>query len=298
MSDNSKIEWTDATWNPLRGVRGKWHCTKVSPGCKNCYAERINKRFNGPAYKVGADTLRLDDKILEQPLRWRKPRMIFVCSMSDLFHEDAQFDWIAAIFGIMAACPQHTFQCLTKRPERARAFFDWLREERPLPEHGRGCHRERLSAVWKGWYHTEYRGDWLDVARGHWPLPNLWLGVSAEDQERANERIPVLLKLPAAVRFISAEPLLGSLDLTPWLGRRPLVNPARFWVIVGGESGPGARPMHPDWARSLRDQCVEAGVAFHFKQWGAFNAGVRMGKKKAGRILDNRTWDQFPQATA
>lgn len=268
----TKIEWTDETWNPIRGTVGKWHCTKVSEGCKYCYAERLNRRFGGPAYVVGADTLRLDKKVLEKPLHWKKPRRVFVCSMTDLFHEDLTDEQIRRVFDVMFKAKHHTFQVLTKRPRRmkeiVRVYGGYDPDGRPS-----------LS--------TEY----LDFAE------NIWLGVSVEDQATADERIPELLKTPAAVRFLSCEPLLGPLDLRlrdsnrrgppfndiTWDPAHPrsdgewmaaiehvgVIGKARnnqFWVIVGGESGPHGRPMHPEWARSIRDQCQAAGVAFFMKQ--------------------------------
>jgi protein gp37 len=251
MSDRTGIEWTDATWNPIRGIRGKWSCVKVSPGCEHCYAEALNVRFGGPAYKVGADELRLDEAILEQPLRWRRPRRIFVCSMTDLFEERSHVDWIARVFRVMAQARQHTFQVLTKRADRAR---DVLNSRHFLAE-----------------------------SDGPWPLRNVWLGVSAEDQQRADERIPDLLRTPAAVRWVSLEPLLGPIDLrhlvaagTIFCGADALDDPGMGlfgtrldWVVVGGESGPGARPCDLAWIRSVRDQCRAAGVPCFVKQLGA-----------------------------
>ncbi len=313
MSDNSKIEWTDSTWNPIRGVRGKWHCTKVSAGCEHCYAERMNVRFGGPKYRVGADTLRLDKEVLQQPLRWTKPRMAFVCSMTDLFQEDIPDEWIDQVMEVIWSCPQHTFQVLTKRAERLPEYFE-----------------QWQSIAWKN-------GHWDTVPQ---ILDNLWLGVSVENQEAADERIHYLIQTPAAVRFLSCEPLLGPICLDSpndgWLtefmdeemrSMSPAKPPLIHWVIVGGESGPKARPMHPDWARSIRDQCQDVGVAFHFKQWGAWlptetwmnkprvwahsdgkiysdrhvamsdvgwSSLRKVGKKAAGRLLDGRTWDEFP----
>ncbi len=238
MADRSAIEWTEATWNPVTG------CTKVSPGCARCYAERIAERFRGtPTFPNGFDvTLRHDRLAL--PLRWRRPRRIFVNSMSDLFHEAVPFEFIEAVFQTMRQAHWHQFQVLTKRSAR-------LRELAPL----------------------------LD-----WP-GNVWMGVSVENQ-RWTSRIDDLRTVPAPVRFLSVEPLLGPLELD---------LRAIDWVIVGGESGPGARPMRADWARSVREQCEAAAVPFFFKQWGAFDEnGSRSGKKASGRLLDGRTWDDFP----
>lgn len=304
MSDRTGIEWTDATWNPTTG------CTEVgTPGCDNCYARTLADRFWGGQYEPNEDgtprtfhDVRLHPDRLDQPLRWTKPRLVFVNSVSDLFHADVPREFISQVFAVMALTPQHTYQILTKRPGRMRSSLDrsfWRAVERVVRTKG---------------------GEVPDYYMTEAHLPNVWLGVSVEDQKRADKRIPVLLDTPGAVRFISAEPLLGPVDLGY---REPCDHPrhpcldigcwrALDWVIVGGESGPGARPMHPDWARSLRDQCADAGVRFFFKQWGAWResegaeerenhylgAGwppmVRVGKKAAGRELDGRTWDEMP----
>lgn len=292
----TKIEWTDAVWNPVTG------CTKVSPGCDNCYAERITERFHGPGSFA---EVKLHDDKLDAPLRWRKPRMVFVNSMSDLFHDSIPDEFIARVWAVMAATPQHTYQILTKRHGRMRSLL------------GKGAdHMLSLLGPPAG-------------ATNHapWPLPNVWLGVSVEDQKRARLRIPALLETPAAVRFLSCEPLLGPVNLDDvdglstlapdWAGspypgagtgaRHPLLD----WVIAGGESGPGARPMHQAWARVLRDQCRSAGVPFFFKQWGqwapdgdhpdmSINHSMVWfrSKKDAGRLLDGQTWDQFPAVVA
>ncbi len=329
MSTNTKIEWTDATWNPIVG------CTRVSEGCMNCYAERFAARFHerfggvsrmtehGPRW-TGKIVLR--PETLGLPLRWRKPRRVFVNSMSDLFHPDVPDDFIDQVFAVMALCPQHTFQVLTKRPERMIAYLTNLPKraentpalpDRNVPyEDGRICEFLRAAL-----------GPGTPVIDRKWPLSNVWLGVSVENQQAADERIPLLLQTPAAVRFLSCEPLLGPVDLTEWLGpeitdamKAPGArcghhgillngNPCKYcfperidWIIVGGESGPGARPMHPDWVRSIRDQCKAAEVPFFFKQWGEWKlswmAGeyqwMRVGKKAAGRLLDGRTWDELP----
>lgn len=231
----SSIEWTDATWNPVRG------CTKVSPGCKHCYAETFAERFRGVSghpYEQGFDPRFVPDQ-LDAPLRWRKPRRVFVNSMSDLFHEAFADEQIAAVFDRIECCPQHTFQILTKRAARLPEWFAWLARTRP---------------------------------KAQLVLPNAWLGVSAEDQRRADERITHLLATPAAVRFVSVEPLLGPVDLGWALEAHSpettgvRTQPALDWVIAGAESGNGARPMHEDWVRSLRDQCAAAGVKFFYKQ--------------------------------
>jgi protein gp37 len=365
VGDKTKIEWTDATWNPVRG------CSVVSEGCRNCYAMQVAARFSQPYWEVwqgqtlicsakqklteaaarnkvaneaangvvmearpssegqayeglayrnssGAHwtgKVRLIEEHLEDPLRWKRPRKIFVNSMSDLFHESIPDEWIDRIFAVMALADWHTFQILTKRPERMRDYLN-----------NSNC----AYRVWDTAFNTAAAYPQLyELAERHlakrqgdnprWPLPGVWLGVSVEDQKTADERIPLLLQTPAAVRWISAEPLLGPIDLThvdysarlrETLGdfakfmaekdgddvqasvehARSSINAPAYlqtltgqwfdgwdrgndgkrldWVVVGGESGANARPMHPDWVRSIRDQCVAAGVPFFFKQWG------------------------------
>lgn len=263
----SKIEWTERTWNPVTG------CNKVSQGCKNCYAEVMHKRLMSIALKKysrpfldGAFPYEPDLMI---PLRWKKPCMIFVNSMSDLFHENVPFIFIRKVFEVMAKCQHHTFQILTKRPYQMQKFFQWVH-----PVHG-------------------------DNSPG-FPLPNVWIGVSVEDQQTANERIKILQQIPAAVRFLSCEPVLEPIDINeaynsyrqfgpicssctgsghyhdnfntpcPDCKQTGINDEAIHWVIAGGESGHNARPMHPDWIRSLRDQCKAAAVPFFFKQWGEY----------------------------
>lgn len=243
MSDNSKIEWTDATWNPVRG------CTKLSPGCKHCYAETFAERFRGVpghAYEQGFD-LRLVPNKLDQPLSWRLPRRVFVNSMSDLFHEWVPDDYIVKVADVMARANWHTFQVLTKRSARMMELLN-----------------------------TKLR----DVAM----LPHIWWGVSVENRKYGLPRIKDLCAASARVRFLSIEPLLEDLGEISLSGIS--------WVIVGGESGPGARPMKQHWVLSIRDQCHRAGVPFFFKQWG----GVR--KSQTGRKLAGRTYDEFPQMRA
>lgn len=280
MSDKSKIEWTDATWNPVRG------CSKVSPGCKKCYAETFAERWRGipgHPFEQGFD-LRLVPEALGIPHKWRAPRRIFVNSMSDTFHEDVPNEYIASIFGVMLASRHHTFQVLTKRADRLPEWYDWL-VEKPIRfvEAMERAGIEELGGGSVGALSMS-GSPRLIAAMGAipWPLPNVHLGVSVEDRKYGLPRIEHLRAVPAALRFLSIEPLLedlGTLDLRG-IG----------WVIVGGESGGGAREMAPEWVRSIRDQCQAAGVPFFFKQWG----GVR--KKLAGRLLDGRTWDEMPHA--
>jgi protein gp37 len=369
MSDKSNIEWTDSTWNPIVG------CSKVSPGCANCYAETMAGRLaamnqrayqdvvNAPDLRYGPrstwnGTTRLVESALAIPLRWKKPRKIFVCSMSDLFHENTPFEWVDKVFAVMALCPQHAFQVLTKRPERMREYLQTRTSMDASARYGRAPQ----------WY--QKLTDWLDEGAGGFlgnggawdrchaaaemlhleqPLPNVWLGTTAEDQQRYDERIKYLLACPAAVRFLSLEPLLGAIDLklrhaalTDIMDADPKREPRLrgsypfsgcglddhaitrrhhmlHQIIAGGESGPKARPSHPDWFRSLRDQCAAAGVPFLFKQWGEWGPscnhgfgddGVRgkaqvtlapylmyrVGKKLAGRLLDGVEHNAFPES--
>jgi protein gp37 len=288
----TSIEWTDKVWNPVTG------CTKVSQGCKNCYAERIFQRpYPGRAFT----DVRMHPDRLDAPLNWRKPSRIFVNSMSDLFHEAVPFEFIERIYATMADANWHSFQILTKRPGRMLEFTKW-----------------------------QAGNDHISTAE--WPR-NVWLGVSVEDQKTADERIPQLLDTPAVVRWISAEPLLGPMNIADYVCHlckdknersgwhdRPTLD----WVVVGGESGPQARPMHPDWARALRDQCQAAGVPFFFKQWGEWapvmqteitegargdgredrvhrfeNCVVqRFGKRRTGALLDGCEWNEYPVVRA
>ncbi|MFD0710596.1 DUF5131 family protein [Paenibacillus sp. GCM10027626] len=330
MSDKTKIEWTDATWNPVTG------CSKVSEGCRNCYAKSFTERFEGTLghyFETGFKVTLRPEK-LDQPIRWQRPRRIFVNSMSDLFHKDVPDDYIDKVFAVMALAPRHTFQVLTKRPERMKNYLQGLETRGPAAVLSHAA--ELLTGDELANYYVHNRNKCGATDKPGWPLKNVWLGVSVENQKAADERIPLLLQTPAAVRFLSCEPLLGPVNLSMWLmtpGWVPTyydpdnihgypdaepTNEHIQWVITGGESGPGARPMHPDWARSLRDQCQAAGVAFHFKQWGEWsNPGAswvgikaidernqyqfddetwvwKIGKKITGRMLDGRTWDEFP----
>lgn len=316
MAENTHIEWTDDTWNPITG------CSVVSPGCTNCYAmklsgtrlrhhpSRAGLTIPSKAGPVWNGQVRFNEQWLDQPMRRKRSRMIFVCAHGDLFHENVPDEWIDRIFAVMALSPQHTFQVLTKRSARMREWFAerWqpapahkLPDGFPIPAETQGeTRRTQVERACEPLLEAHGLVDidkdelWTEDGRCKamqwgWPLPNVWLGVSAEDQARADERIPDLLATPAAVRFLSAEPLLGQLDLLVTDSRGHEISALRGlacdptdpdapdlvyrtgkldWVIVGGESGHGARPMHPEWARSLRDQCTRAGVPFFFKQWG------------------------------
>lgn len=342
MAENTGISWTDSTWTPIRAKvrpdapdicrdRG-WtdllpivertvgrlgpHCEKVSPGCAHCYSETNNGRylpFNGTGLPFDKRSRALidaviDENILTQPLRWRKPRRIFVCSQTDLFGEWVPDHLIDQVFAVMALCPQHQFQVLTKRAERLEEYL------------AAGFVSNRIFEAMQ--VVTPDTGVW------GWPglreaLRNVWLGVSVENQEQAERRIPHLLRTPAAIRFLSVEPMLGPVDLPPEflaLGRKA-------WVIVGGESGKHARPMHPAWVRSIERQCEAAWVPFFFKQWGewapqyqpgavmtganvSITTGkyasrecrdpcwadvVRVGKHAAGNLLDGKKYEEFPE---
>jgi len=354
MSDQTGIEWTDATWNPVAG------CAVISPGCTNCYAMRMAARLErmgqakyagltqqSKAGPVWTGKIALDDAALTQPLRWKKPRRIFVNSMSDLFHDGVADDFIDKVFAVMALTPQHTYQVLTKRADRMREYLS--KKTRKLPIAYAACEiNERL--------HPHLTPNQISAMTNAqepaWPLPNVWLGVSVENQKFADERIPLLLDTPAAIRWISAEPLLGPIDLVNLHPRDDITvdairgqmvtregdysgdEPRLDWVVVGGESGPDARPIHPDWARALRDQCAADEVPFFFKQWGEWlderdatasghapgpsmfdaqgmptgdrwhfyapddpigGAMIRIGKKAAGHFLDGVEHREFPR---
>lgn len=318
MADRTAIEWTDMTWNPIAG------CTRVSEGCRHCYAERLAARglpgFEGLAHFVDRQdgtkearwtgSIVVHEHLIDLPLRRKKPRKIFVNSMSDLFHDAVSDDVIDRIFAVMALAPRHTFQILTKRPERMRKYLE------KISAHADRDRKNGLPAGWQTRLALANKPGSLPITRADvfrhlgvsckfdydpptpaWPLPNVWLGVSVEDQVTADVRIPYLLQTNAAMRFISYEPALGMIDLTNladdgWSAINALKpytvdqakedwgesfdeecglerdQPALDLVIMGGESGPHARPMHPDWARKTRDQCAGAGVPFFFKQWG------------------------------
>ncbi len=294
--NTTSISWTEKTWNPVSG------CSPASEGCANCYAKRMAQRLRGRFGYPADEPFRvtLHPERLEEPLRLRKPSRIFVCSMSDLFHEDVPFEFVDQVFDVMATARKHTFMVLTKRPRR-------------LLEYARSRTRE--------------------TGEGYLNEGNVWLGVTAENQARADERIPILLETPAAVRFVSIEPMLGPVNLNNikyrpgdegWLsafneGAWPELGHVD-WVIAGGETGPNARPMHPDWARSLRDQCQAVGVPFHFKSWGAYREAcapddpiwngqspnlkhehgthfIKLNPRETGRLLDGREWNEYPEVT-
>lgn len=338
MADKTKIEWTEATWNPITG------CTVHSAGCTNCYAmklagtrlqhhpSRAGLTKPSKAGPVWTGEVRFNEEWLKQPLKWKKPRMIFVCAHGDLFHEDVPDEWIDHIFAVMALCPQHTFQVLTKRSARMREYFNAWYED-----------WSRVDAIWEQNHRILDAGfKWPEGKEMEWPLSNVWLGVSVESNQH-RDRIIDLSQTSAALRWISGEPLLDEISLTDiplnggldehgiqWLfnaltgeqyfiddlGKRgsgdgPVME-CLDWVVAGGESGQGARPMHPGWVCSLRDQCAAAGTPYFFKQWGQWapsdeplaNAkGWRVidgqgyssvGKKAAGRLLDGVLHDGMP----
>lgn len=370
MSSESGIIWTDSTWSPVTG------CTKVSAGCKNCYAEREvdirwSKNPKSIFYGRAFADVRCHEEMLKQPLYWKKPRKIFVCPRGDLFHPDVPDNFITDVFMVMAAASKHTFQVLTKRPERMRDFMLHLMAK-PMPDSVRDAALDRAR-----WFEDADAMDDYIQQQIEDGFPNVWLGVSIEDQATADERIPLLLQTPATVRWISAEPLLGSVDVSRWINPTGVTCPdvcpdthyvadgdvetfvsngetiplcpycgitaswtgydaGIDWIVAGGESGAKARPMHPEWTRSLRDQCVAAGVPFLFKQHGEFLGGLevaneqidasksggwvsldgayhngndrsafregdahvyRCGTKAAGRLIDGQEWNQYPYLT-
>jgi protein gp37 len=273
VSDGTAIEWTDASWPITAG------CDPASAGCDNCYAAKLTsgRLAHLPAYtglavggKFTGEVRLLPDR-LEWPLHWRKPRKIFVCSMSDLFHPQVPDDYIAQAWAVMALAPQHTFQVLTKRHARMRTLL------------ASALFAEMVAG------HMAARLKVQRVAPLRGPLPNVWCGVSVENQNWANLRIPHLLRTPAAVRWLSCEPLLGPIDLTA--ASAGMID-RLGWVVAGGESGGNHRPVNLDWARSLRDQCVAAAVPYLFKQVGGRTP------KAGGRLLDGRTWDEYPGLAA
>lgn len=274
----SKIEWTQHTWNPVTG------CSKISEGCQNCYAEGMARRFGGDdAFRVT-----LHPNKLSIPSERKTPTTYFVCSMSDLFHEEVPFEFISKVFSVMQQNQRHTFQVLTKRPKRVLEYY-------------------------------AYQKEWLGIIL---PLENVWIGVTAENQKEANHRIPILLDIPAALRFVSIEPMLEAIDLEdirdqqkfPSLLRKDVLRGQDIhedddnlwtpiekldWVICGGESGQKARPLNPLWVKSLQEQCLHANVPFFFKQWGEFTCKngemVRVGKKEAGHLIDGKECREMPK---
>lgn len=314
MSSTSSIEWTDATWNPVRG------CSRVSAGCVNCYAERVAHRFSGPGRQYAGLTTNgrwngrvvVVPKHFADPLRWKEPRRVFVNSMSDLFHDAIEDETIAAVFGVMAASPAHTFQVLTKRPARMLEWFRWIAS----PKASTLCFEAADRALIDAGIGLGKKIRWtlsLNV-QNEWPLPNVWLGVSVENQATADERIPILLHAPAAVRFVSYEPALGPVDfgyrgagalLVDGSGERmqPQTHaPIQVdWIIVGGESGPGARPFYVEWARGVVKACREARVACFVKQLGsrAHVGGQPFAVSRKGAAMDEWPEDlrvrEFPR---
>lgn len=347
MADNTLIEWSEATWNPITG------CSLASPGCTNCYAMKLSgtrMRHHWSRKGLTRDTkagpvwtgeVRFNQEWLDQPLRWKRPRLIFVCAHGDLFHESVPDEWIDRVFAVMALAPQHTFQVLTKRSARMREYFSApILRQQMRGDFVREINRSGLNPK---------KGCTPDAIFAPYPLRNVWLGVSVEDEQRADERIPDLLATPAAVRWLSCEPLLSRLRLwqylVPTYPEHPeyrsegnllipvATRPALDWIVAGGESGPGARPMHPDWARELRDDCAKFRVPFFFKQWGDWaphpsgepvtirqyhqqigyidrdngerkrnpnrhtdETMRRIGKKAAGRLLDGVEHSALPEA--
>ena len=295
----SGISWTDSTWSPIIG------CTRVSEGCRNCFAERNAIRMAGPGGRYEGlvashdggprwtGVVKFMPRDLDQPLRWKRPRRIFVNPMSDLFHEGLSDAQIAAVFGVMALAPQHTFQVLTKRPRRMLEWFDsatrlrvggWsgIIDPPPLVHPPTACVRSFHNFIGASERDIDPRVDLrVRAAIGaQWPLPNVWVGVSAEDQATLDARMPDLLRCPAKVRWVSLEPQLGPVDLRPWL---PFDN--LQWVVQGGESGPRARPFHPGWAVDVIEACKKAGVPYFFKQQGAWKP-----KSWGARAVDDLEW--------
>lgn len=319
MSANSKIEWTEATWSVVTG------CTRVSSGCDQCYAVRMSHRLenmgqekyrgltvlNGKGDRHFNGTVKLHESELQTPLRRRKPTTYFVCSMSDLFHRDVPFEFIDRVFAVMALCPQHTFQVLTKRPERAAEYLGRLTETR-LASEVRAIVGRRACTVIEEDDDPRSTENVMVRFRDGW-LPNVWLGTSIENQATADERIPHLLKCPAVVRFISAEPLLGPVDLFESISaiQRRLgvgyVEASRIkhagkidWIIVGGESGPRARPTDVVWIRSIVAQCKAAGVPCFVKQLGARPIqpdGLIIGNRERLPLVSAKggNWDEWPE---
>jgi len=250
MADKTKIEWTDASWNPIDG------CSKISAGCQFCYASNMAKRFWGDRK---FSNVQFHKDRLEQPLKWKKPKRIFVSSMGDLFHENALFSRIVEVFKIIIRSPQHTFILLTKRPNIATEFYRYINQYKKI-----------VTAC-----------DGLSLLH-FWPPKNIWIGTTCENQKTADERSPILLDVPAAVRFISVEPMLSHIDISPWCNDID-------WIICGTESGPKRRPAKTEWIRSLRDQCKNAGIPFFLKQMEVDGKIVKMPE------LDGKIWSEMPK---
>jgi protein gp37 len=312
MADRTAIEWTDATWNPIVG------CKVLSAGCAHCYAMTLaGGRLKNHPTRAGLTTMtsagpvwngqvRFNQAEISAPLRWRRPRKIFVCAHGDLFFEGVPDEWVHIVMATIIRCPQHTFQILTKRADRMRAYFERL--------YAGGFPLTDPTALAGG---EELLRPLITTLSGGQPLPNVWLGVSAEDQEALDERVRELQATPAAIRFLSLEPLIAPTCVSEALDRID-------WVILGGESGPKARPMHPNWARHIRAECSDAGVAFFFKQWGEWSPAEhsaiqvflrpdgsrggfhevgcqimsRVGKRDAGHVLDGQVHHAFPKVSA
>lgn len=317
MAD-TKIEWADQVWNPVTG------CSKISEGCQNCYAERMAKRMAGRNGYPNEDPFKvtLHPDRLTDPIKWKRPRRIFVNSMGDLFHEEVDEEFIAKVFAIMNIASWHTFIVLTKRPQRMKELLN----NEDFQFHCGWFESQAVRELKIENYNRQYK----------WPFPNVWLGVTTENQAAADERIPLLLQTPAAIRLVSAEPLLepilfyyedGMTDCYPLKGyyESLTVNlgivaksgpmPKIDWLIAGGETGPGARPMHPDWVHNIKNQCLRDNVPFFFKSWGEWTTEYpqgtdlgnkamafrhektfyHVGKKNAGRQLDGVTWDAIPK---
>jgi protein gp37 len=340
MADKTKIQWADATINPAYG------CTKCSPGCDHCYAETMASRNLSKCYagltegRKWTGRVNLFPERMEEALKWKRPRRIFVGSMTDLFHKSVPFDFLDSIFAVMALAWDHTFMLLTKRPERMLEYFN------SCPTTWSNHLANRIYSITGSIKKDNQVQASIEGRLNHsvgWPMRHVHLGVTVCNQAEADAKIPILLATPAAKRFVSVEPMLGSvnvsdhLEVWPGCGGGEPREDCEFcsgnlrildWVICGGESGPGARPMHPDWARSLRDQCQAAGTPFFFKQWGEWAPGERsqdvvadilldsrgeaaghirsvgqmvqpepmsrVGKRRAGRLLDGIEWNEFP----
>jgi len=346
VAEVTGIEWTTSTWNPIAGQTGRWHCVKISEACTNCYAAALNMRWGGPDYHKGADSVRVNYGTARDPLKYARrlragksagknhtagdPCYVFVCSMTDLHGDFVPDAMRAAVYGIAALCPEITFQILTKRPANRLDFLTRLE----AAAHERGRTPADVCLAYASREFGAYSSDGMREPSGAlvgwglcdkrplagsvpWPLPNVWEGCTVENQKRADERCPILIKTPAAVRWISCEPVLGNVDFSPYL-------PGLDWIVTGGESGRGSRPTPPDWFRQVRDQCAGTQTAHYFKQWGDWcpadqlppkeshrkpkptarterldcgTVSIRFGKKIAGHYLDGVIARDFPSDT-